>query len=299
MSILGIVASHRRLGNTEILVKEALMGAEKQGAEVEIMRWTDYEILPCEGLATCLIINPAGRCKLKDKDDFEYLLEKIFQCDGLIFGSPVYFLEATAVVKCFIDRLFEMLGHPPPKRGKPAAIIMPYGGRGWTAYAFIQPNIMLSLLGMEVIDRALIHTQGMSEVADQPWALERAHSIGEEVATAIKTGNTTYRGEPGVCPVCHDRNIHILKDNENVECGTCGIRGKVSIEDGKIKVYFPEQQIRWHRFSEESIYRHQAYEISPSKDYFTKIWPILKGKRGKYKEYLHIGREPVAPGERR
>ena len=28
MKILGIVASYRRLGNTEILVKEALMGAQ-------------------------------------------------------------------------------------------------------------------------------------------------------------------------------------------------------------------------------------------------------------------------------
>ena len=47
MKVLGVVASHRFLGNTEILVKEALMGAEEQGAEVEVMRWTDYEILPC------------------------------------------------------------------------------------------------------------------------------------------------------------------------------------------------------------------------------------------------------------
>ena len=52
MKILGIVASHRRLGNTEILVKEALMGAEQEGADVEIVRWTDYQILACEGLAT-------------------------------------------------------------------------------------------------------------------------------------------------------------------------------------------------------------------------------------------------------
>lgn len=38
MKILGIVASCRRLGNTEILTKEALMAAQEQGAEVAIFR---------------------------------------------------------------------------------------------------------------------------------------------------------------------------------------------------------------------------------------------------------------------
>jgi len=296
MKVLGVVASHRRLGNTEILVKEALMGAEEQGAGVEIIRWTDYQILPCEGLATCLFGNK--ECKLKDKDDFNYLLEKIYQCDGLVFGTPCYVLESTAIVKRFIDRLFVLMGSPSRARGKPAAIIVPYATRGWTSYSFLQPNIMLLWLGMKIVDRVLIHIQGMSEAANDPWALNKAHKVGVEVAMAIKTGDTTYRGEVGVCPVCHDRNIHILKDNENVECGTCGIRGKIGIEDGKIKVHFPEEQIKWHRFSEENIYRHQAYEIKPSKDYFVKTWPILKEKRRRYKDYLHIDREPTEPGRR-
>ena len=37
MKVLGIVGSQRKMGNTEILVKEALMGAEEEGAEVDIL----------------------------------------------------------------------------------------------------------------------------------------------------------------------------------------------------------------------------------------------------------------------
>jgi multimeric flavodoxin WrbA len=293
MKVLGIVASHRRLGNTEILVKEALMGAEEQGAEVEIMRWTDYEILPCEGLATCLFGGTG--CKLKDKDDHHYLLQRMYQCDGLIFGAPCYLLEVPAIVKRFIDRLFVLMSSPPPPsmKRKPAAIIIPYATRGWTSYALLQPNLMLLELGMAVIDRALIHIQGMSEATADQRALDRARKIGVEVVTAVKTGDTTYRGEPGICPVCHDRNIHILKDDETVECGLCGIRGKLSIEKGKIKVNFPEEQVKWHRFSVENIYRHFTYEIKPSKDYFVRTWPLLKEKRREYRGYLYIDREPV------
>ncbi len=295
MKVLGIVASHRRLGNTEILVKEALMGAEEQGAEAEILRWTDYHILPCDGLATCLFGGTG--CALKDKDDHNYLLEKIYECDGLIFGAPCYLLEVPAIVRQFIDRLFVLMSSPPPAtmRGKPAAIIIPYATRGWTSYAFLQPNLMLLELGMAVINRALIHIQGMSEATANQRALDRAHKIGVAVAQAIKSGDITYRGEPGICPICHDRNIHILKDNETVECGLCGIRGKLSIENGKIKVHFPEEQVKWHRFSEENIYRHFTYEIKPSKDYFVKTWPLLKEKRRKYRDYLHIDREPLVP----
>ena len=296
MKVLGVVASNRRLGNTEILVKEALMGAEEQGAEVEIMRWTDYEILPCDGLATCLF--GKKECNLKDKDDHNYLLEKIYQCDGLVLGSPCYLLEATAIVKRFIDRLFILTSSPSRAWGKPAVVIMPYATRGWTAYAFLQPNIMLLNLGMKVIDRALIHIQGMSEVVNNQVALGRARSTGKAVAMAIKTGDTTYRGEPGVCPVCHDRNIRIFKDSETVECGLCGIRGKLSVEGGKIKVDFPEEQIKWHRFSEGLFHLHHEYEIEPSKEYFTQLRPLLKEGREKYKNYLNIDRETAKAGDR-
>jgi len=293
MKVLGIVASHRRLGNTEILVKEALMGAEEQGADVEIMRWTDYEILPCEGLATCLFGGTG--CKLKDKDDHNYLLEKIEQCGGLVFGAPCYLLEVPAIVRQFIDRLFVLMTRPTATRGKPAAIIIPYATRGWTTYAMLQPNLMLLQLGMKVIDRELFHIQGMSESVSDQRVLDKARKIGIEVATAIKTGDTTYLGEPGICPVCHDRNIRILKDSETVECGLCGIRGKLSIENGKIKVHFPEEQIEWHRYSEQNIYRHFTYEIKPSKDYFMKTWPQVKEKRKNYRDYPQIERKPVTP----
>jgi multimeric flavodoxin WrbA len=293
MKVLGIVASHRQLGNTEILVKEALMAAEEEGAKVEVMRWTDYRILPCEGLATCLF--GGGGCKLKDKDDHNYLLEKIYESDGLVFGSPCYIKEATAIVKQFIDRLFVLTSQPSRARGKPAIIIMPYATRGWTQYAFLQPNILLSQLGMRVIDRALVHTQGMSEAIAHPEALERVRNMGKALVTAIRTGDSTYRGEPGVCPVCHDRLIRIHKDNETIECGTCGITGRLRIEEGKIKVHFSEEQIDWIRSGRSG---HAAYEILPSKDYFQKLRPMLKEGRERYRSYLHIDREPAESSTR-
>jgi len=127
MKILGLNGSQRQLGNTEILVKEALMGAEEEGAQVEMLRLTDYKILPCDGLAPCVFGNTG--CNLKD--DFNFIVDKIFENDGLVLGTPCYILESTAIIKQFIDRVFSV-NFRSKARGKPAVVIVPYATRGWT-----------------------------------------------------------------------------------------------------------------------------------------------------------------------
>jgi multimeric flavodoxin WrbA len=227
-------------------------------------------------------------CKLKDKDDHDFLLHQMYQYDGVIFGAPCYILEVPAIVKQFIDRLFVLSSQPSQMRGKPAGIIIPYATRGWIQYAFLQPTIILHFLGMDKIDQVAIHIQAMAEASNDKKALNKARKIGLGVANAVRTGDHRYVGDPGLCPVCHGRNIHIFKDNETVECPTCGIRGRLSVTNGKIKIDFKKDEIGWSRFAEETEYRHFTYEIKPSKNYFSRTWPIVKEKRKKYKDYLDI-----------
>jgi multimeric flavodoxin WrbA len=281
MKILGLNGSERKLGNTEILVKEALMGAEEEGAQVEMLRLTDYKILPCDGLAPCVFGNTG--CNLKD--DFNFIMDKIFETDGLVLGTPCYILESTAIIKQLIDRAFS-INFRSKAKGKPAAMIVPYATRGWTPYAFLQPNILLLFLGIEVIDRALIHTQAINEVVLYDKALAKARKMGREVAKAVKTGDISYRGEPGICPICQDRVLRILRDDKTVECGVCGITGKIVVEEGKIRVRFDKEAILNQRFTTENIYRHFTYHIKPSRDYFNRTRHITKERRERYREYL-------------
>ena len=65
MKILGLVGSYRRLGNTEVLVKEALMEAQRLGAEVDILRLTDLEIKPCKGCMACVF--KQEECRIQDE----------------------------------------------------------------------------------------------------------------------------------------------------------------------------------------------------------------------------------------
>jgi len=54
--VLGLIGSARRWGNSEVLVREALLGAQKTGASTEMLRLTDLHIEPCTGCMRCAVI---------------------------------------------------------------------------------------------------------------------------------------------------------------------------------------------------------------------------------------------------
>ncbi len=101
MKVLGIVCSPRKNGNTEILVKEALSSAHKLGAETEMIKVSEVDIIPCDGCETCEI---TGECKIED--DMQGIYAKLLQADGIIFGSPVYWWGVTTQAKIIMDRTF-------------------------------------------------------------------------------------------------------------------------------------------------------------------------------------------------
>ncbi len=70
MKFLGLICE-RKMGNNEILVKEALMGAEELGADVEIVRLMDLHIKPCTGCESSMVRMQKGdpaECIVKDDD---------------------------------------------------------------------------------------------------------------------------------------------------------------------------------------------------------------------------------------
>ena len=52
MRIVGISGSPRAGGNTDLILKEALAAAKAEGADVNLIRVSDYHLLPCNGCMT-------------------------------------------------------------------------------------------------------------------------------------------------------------------------------------------------------------------------------------------------------
>ena len=106
MKIFGL-ACGRKMGNSEIVVKEALMGAKEAGADVEIMRLMDLHIKPCTGCEGCtgrIAKGQPAECVIKD-DDMAFFMEKFGTFDGLIMGAPVYFMSPPGYLKMLGDRM--------------------------------------------------------------------------------------------------------------------------------------------------------------------------------------------------
>jgi multimeric flavodoxin WrbA len=281
MKILGMVGSYRRNGNSDILAKEALMGAEEAGAEVELLRLTDYQIQACQGFGLCLF--RAEGCHIED--GVKEIWAKIGESDAVLLSVPCYFLESTAILKQLLDRGW-VLAHRGTFRGKYGSVLVPYATRGWIPYAMLQPNIFFGILGFEVIHRATFNVQGLGEAVHDEPGIEKAHRIGAELVQAVRDKDPTYRSEPGICPICQDWNIRILQDKKAVECPTCGVRGMLTIKNGKIDVSFDKKALAEYRFGPEVGYNHFTYHIKPSKDYFLRTKEERKARVKKYKSYL-------------
>ena len=103
MRILGISGSPRAKGNTEILVHEALKAASEMGAKTDFITLSGRKIKPCTGCGTCRTESSMGICVIKD-DDVPRIYEAMREADGIIIGSPVYFLSVTAQLKALLDR---------------------------------------------------------------------------------------------------------------------------------------------------------------------------------------------------
>jgi multimeric flavodoxin WrbA len=94
MKVLGVVCSPRKGGNTEVMVQEALAGAQACGAETELVTVWDKDIKPCDG---CLSCEKTGACHIKD--DVQEIYARLLEADGIVWGTPVYFFSVTAQAK--------------------------------------------------------------------------------------------------------------------------------------------------------------------------------------------------------
>ena len=107
MKILATQGSPRpKVSNTEILLQEFLKGVRSQGAETETVYLKEKEIHSCVGCYTCWAKTP-GVCAFKD--DMPELLEKVRNCDILVYATPLYNFNMTSLLKAFQERLLPLL----------------------------------------------------------------------------------------------------------------------------------------------------------------------------------------------
>jgi len=288
--VLGI-SFGRKMSNTEVMIKTALMECEKAGSEIKFIRADDLNIEDCTGCIACvmsLLSGENGKCVLKD--DMHIIDEALMECDAVIVGSPTYVLSPTGRFKTVCDRLgpshdvafrteakkngIKMGKLPeqlPDERSfKPrVAALITVGGamtENWLSFAMPTMYEFTISMGTSVVDKyqyfgamAHEHVVGNKEVMD------RMVVMGKNIANALTSDAdkmSKWRGaDEGVCPVCHCDMLTIVHNKNIVECPVCGISGELDLVDGQIKVNFSEVQQKRSRLFYAGKLEHQI-EIS-------------------------------------
>ena len=104
MKTIFLNGSPRKNWNTALMLKEAQKGAESVGAETE---YIDLFDLTYTGCRSCMACKRKGgeRCHCFWKDDLSPVIDRIFDADALIIGSPIYLGDITSQVHGLIERL--------------------------------------------------------------------------------------------------------------------------------------------------------------------------------------------------
>jgi multimeric flavodoxin WrbA len=261
MRVLGLTAGNPD-GSAEILLKLALQAAESEGAEVALVRLSEL----------ALPTRPVGPGDCAVADDGPWLWDQLMESDGLIVSTPIYSRTIAGTLKLVADRLagpaadvaFAENYRRMLEAGKTPPVAFPYdervfrprvagfiavGGalsRQWKSLALPLMHQMTFSAHMALADQLLVGGAGMPRsVVLDARALVAAARVGRSVGSQLGRAfdEVEYRGEPGVCPVCHLSVVVI--DGESVECATCGAGGRLVVSDGAASLSFdqPERSV--------------------------------------------------------
>jgi len=182
-SVLGIIGSPRRNGNTHVLVSRMLEGARDAGAEVDALFLADLTIRECDGCHACWQGKPCSK-----HDDMSGLFERIARSDVLIFGTPVYWYGPTALMKAFRDRFvyFNCPENRAKIRGHAAALAIPFEDTDMATAELLVKSFEKSLSYLEMKLAGCILVPGVTqkgEIAEKADRMQEAYALGARLVT--------------------------------------------------------------------------------------------------------------------
>jgi multimeric flavodoxin WrbA len=200
-TVLCIGGSPRAGGNSDILVRHFLKGAQDANVAAEEIHLRDYQYQSCTGCERC---RKDKRCTGL-RDDMQFIYPKISRSQGLILVSPVHNYNITAMMKAFIDRLYCYYDFDAERPGKWSSQLQDQDRKAIIAAVAeqIEPEdsgielalkamrLPLEALGYEVITE--LPVSGVFQkgrILRNPEILSTAESLGKELASVIKNYKT-------------------------------------------------------------------------------------------------------------
>ena len=182
MSIVAIVASPRKKGNTCTIVKAMIEGAKENGKDVKVYHLNSLS--NAKGCQACMGCKAAGACVLKD--DHADILKAIRDAEGVILSTPTYFGEANGQFRLLQDRFYGYLGpdfKPNIAPGKKLAVVVSCGGGADAAQVMASKieGAMAGMLKFVPIGKIVFTGANPPDTASKdPKVLAEAKAIGKK-----------------------------------------------------------------------------------------------------------------------
>ena len=208
--LLGIVASYRKIGNSEIVVKAAakLLGPRWQ---LSLVRLPQLRILPCKGCFACLM--PNRDCNLVD--DVGWLLDRLREADGIIFASPNYLMGPVGSVKMLADRSFQAYRYFDILKEKRTAVALTLGSEEYRGYSDTVLASQVRSLGLKIVSLECFYGR-------QPGRCVMAKDFDEKIgrlARSLEGEESAGSPQPNRCPFCRSDLFRVRSGG--IECAIC------------------------------------------------------------------------------
>lgn len=282
MKVLGIIGSHRRLGNTDCLVKESLIGARDEGAEVDAIRLTDLNIRPCKGCMMCAF--RMEECRIED--DMVMLLDRIQESDGIILGAPTYILGPQGQVKLVMDRMLMLarrIGEWGHKKGSTIGLA---GHPEWDQLMTACMNYFMFVINTDLVDSMMAYGPGPGQVLLDEEVVQNANRVGRNVVRAL-SGNLSdddrLPQKEDACPICYSDLLKVI--GEKVECPVCRVQGEIQAGNGKLRVRWDDDWPNKHRWTPENRAHHMSEWVLATEDMYRARKREVAELRARYKGF--------------
>ncbi|MBI9044182.1 MAG: NAD(P)H-dependent oxidoreductase [Anaerolineaceae bacterium] len=104
MKVLALNGSPRmKSSSTYNMLKPLLEGMHSAGAQTDLIHIRELNLKFCTGCYSCWVRTP-GECIHKGKDGMQDVMPLYNQADLIIFATPLYHFNMSAIMKNFIDR---------------------------------------------------------------------------------------------------------------------------------------------------------------------------------------------------
>ncbi len=246
MKVLGLVASPRKLGNSEIIVKEMLRSLPDDW-DKEMLRLNDLRLDLCKACYACL---PQGKsCILPD--DLNFFLARVREADKVIIAAPVYYLGQHTTLKLINDRMISIQNDSDEYfKNKQCVIVVPHTVKDWEGYAREAAMHFARFLGLNVTGTLLVNKTLPGDVLDED-SLTKIRRL----ATSLVDNSPVDFRDPTLayCPDCGSSLLQMHR-NGRWRCVMCGSAGGWAVKGGELSIDIAPAEIR--RFSRKGMDEH-------------------------------------------